>query len=294
MTKIRKIKFEYIAVALLLLCSGIWVYYFGSAKASPDSDTLAKVFFLDVGQGDSAVFSLPGSVQILIDGGPDEVVLDELAAVMPPSDRELEYVFLTHPDLDHIGGFEHILDSYKIDNLYTSGKQAESKTYQRIAKKIDEQKISEFSLGVGDEVSLGEYFSVDILWPNKDQVGDLSSNDSSLVMKFDAPGDADVMMLADAENKALDAVASANLETILKSEIVKVSHHGSSNGISESLLEKIAAKYSVISVGQPNRYGHPADDTIDFYKSIGAKIFRTDELGSIEFNLTGNGWQAAN
>ncbi len=294
MTKLRKIKFEYIAIALLLLCSGIWVYYFGSAKASPDSDTLAKVFFLDVGQGDSAVFSLPGSVQILIDGGPDEGVLDKLAAVMPPSDRELEYVFLTHPDLDHIGGFEHILDSYKIDNLYTSGKQAESKTYQRIAKKIDEQKISEFTLGVGDEVSLGEYFSVDILWPNKDQVGDLSSNDSSLVMKFDAPGDADVMMLADAENKALDAVAGANLETILKSEIVKASHHGSSNGISENLLEKIAAKYAVISVGQPNRYGHPAKETIDFYKNLGAKIFRTDEVGSVEFDLTENGWQAAN
>lgn len=294
MTKIKKIKFEYIAIALLLLCSGIWVYYFGSAKANPDSDTLAKVFFLDVGQGDSAVFSLPGSVQILIDAGPDEGVLDELAAVMPPSDRELEYVFLTHPDLDHIGGFEQILDSYKVDNLYTSGKKAESKTYQRIAKKINEQKISEFALGAGDQVSLGEYFSVDILWPNKDQVGDLSSNDSSLVIKFDAPGEADVMMLADAENKALNEVAGANLETILKSEIVKASHHGSSNGISENLLEKIAAKYSVISVGQPNRYGHPADRAIDFYKSIGAKIFRTDEVGSVEFDLTENGWQAAN
>jgi competence protein ComEC len=294
MTKPRKLKFEYIALALLILCSGIWVYYFGLAKASPSSDILAKVFFLDVGQGDSAVFSLPGSVQILIDAGPDEGVLDKLSGVMPPSDRELEYVFLTHPDLDHIGGFEQILDSYKIDNLYTSGKQAESKTYQRITKKVSDKNISEFVLAEGDTVSLGEYFSVDILWPPKDQVGDLSSNDSSLVAKFDAPGDADVMMLADAESKALDSVSGDNLETMIKSEIIKASHHGSANGVSENLIKKVGAKYAVISVGQPNRYGHPADRTINFFKKLGTKIFRTDELGTIGFDLTENGWEVGN
>jgi competence protein ComEC len=264
------------------------------AKASPNADTLAKAFFLDVGQGDSAVFSLPGSVQILVDAGPDEAVLDELSAVMPPSDRKIEYVFLTHPDLDHIGGFEYILDSYEVGNLYATGKQADSKTYQRISKKIDEKKISKFNFGAGDQVAFGEYFSIDVLWPNKDRLSDLSSNDSSLIMKFDAPGDADVMMLADGESEILGEISFANLETVLSSQIVKASHHGSANGINENLLKKVAAKFAVISVGQPNRYGHTSDRAINFFENISAEVLRTDKIGTIEFDLTDSGWKLAN
>ena len=294
MIKPKKLSFELIAILLVLLCSSVWVYYFGLVKANPSVNTLAKVFFLDIGQGDSAVFSLPGSVQILVDAGPDETVLDQLSAVMPPSDRKIEYVFLTHPDLDHIGGFEYILDSYKIGNLYTTGKQADSRTFQRISKKIDEKKISKFEFSAGDQVEFGEFFSIDVLWPYKDQLDELSSNDSSLIMKFDAPGDADVMMLADGESKVLGEISSANLDAVLKSQIVKASHHGSANGINESLLKKVAAQYAVISVGQPNRYGHPSDRTINFYESVSAEILRTDEVGTIEFGLTEKGWELAN
>lgn len=294
MTKPKKLSFELVATVLLLLCASVWVYYFGSVKASPSADILAKVFFLDVGQGDSAIFSLPGSVQILVDAGPDEAVLDELSAVMPPSDRKIEYVFLTHPDLDHIGGFEYILDSYEVSNLYTTGKQADSKTYQRISKKIDEMEISKFEFSAGNRVAFGDYFSMDVFWPSKDRLGDLSSNDSSMIMKFDAPGDADVMMLADGESEILGEVSYVSLETVLRSQIVKASHHGSANGINENLLKKVAAKFAVISVGQPNRYGHPSDKTINFFENISAKILRTDEVGTIEFGLTENGWKLAN
>jgi len=291
MTKNNKNRFEVIISVLVLLGSGFWVYYFGLVKASPNEETLARAFFLDVGQGDATLFNLPDSTQVLVDAGPDKKIVEQLNETMPPMDRKIEFVFLTHPDSDHIGGLEYVLDSYKIGGIYVSGKDSSSNIYQRLAQKISQKNIPETEVRKGEQVKLADFYAMDVFSPPAGSLESTSTNDSSLVMKLDAPSSG-IMLLGDAETKVQNRVVGEQLKSNLKSDVIKISHHGSANGISEKMFSATGAKDAVISVGKNNRYGHPAQATIDVLVGFGMKIFRTDELGAIEFDLKNSGWAA--
>lgn len=285
--------FETTIILLTIICFGIWFHYFSSVQANPDSQILAKAFFLDVGQGDATLFSLPGSVQILVDAGPDNSVLEGLEKYMPSNDRTIEYAFMTHPDYDHIGGFNYVLDSFSIKNLYSSDKQADSKIYQTVAKKISDKKIPHEIVSDGTTIKINDFDNIDIYSPPKGDLTSLSSNDSSIVAKFDTP-EGDVMLLGDAEAEIQGEIVAKKLKTELKSDVVKISHHGSSNGLNKQFIQATGAKKAIISVGANNKYGHPAKTVLEYLTSINIKIFRTDEMGTVRFGLKSDGWAALN
>ncbi len=234
---------------------------------------------LDVGQGDALFIESPTGTQILVDGGPPRKILSQLAHVMSPFDRTIDAIFLTNPDQDHIGGFEDVLDVYKVGGVFESGTINDSKTYQNLKEKIKSKNIPDILAKRGMRLHIGGGAVVDILFPDRD-VSTWASNDGSIVAKL-TYGITSVMLTGDSTSVTEKIILAENSKTNLTSTILKVGHHGSRTSTSNDFVKAVVPKYALISDGKDNKYGHPHKDTLDTLTQFGAEIFRTDLLGTI-------------
>jgi beta-lactamase superfamily II metal-dependent hydrolase len=121
-------------ILLVLLVSAI---AFWQAVLTPAADKTC-VWFLDVGQGDAIYIRTQDQHDILIDGGPDDKVLTELSQVIPYMDKEIDLVVATHPDKDHIGGLDEVLESYEVKEIWWNGEQKSSKTFKNFWEAVEE------------------------------------------------------------------------------------------------------------------------------------------------------------
>ena len=234
---------------------------------------------LDVGQGDALFIESPTGVQVLIDAGPPRKILGQLMKIMPAFDRSLDAIILTHPDQDHIGGFTEVLKNYKVGKVFNPGIMDDSKTYQNLEIEISRQKIPEILARRGMHFDLGGGAVLDILFPDQDVSG-WETNEGSVVAKL-TYGKTSIMLTGDAPTKTEKIILGENSAQLLKSNILKVGHHGSRNSSSSQFLKAISPKYALISVGKNNKYGHPHTEVLDLLNQINAKIFRTDQIGAI-------------
>jgi competence protein ComEC len=268
-----------ISVTLLVGC-GIWFSFFRNVQANPVSDDQTKINFLDVGQGDATLINMPNSMQILIDAGRDASVLDGLAKKMPKFDRKIEYVLLTHPDADHIGGFENVLESYQVGEVIKTEKTSDSKLYGRILDEISKKNIPVVVPKPGQVFSFSGGDQLKVFSPDPAEVEGFSSNDSSIISRFSSPNES-VFSLGDAEVASQNEVLAKFPSSDLKSDILKVSHHGAQSGLDKKMYEAVSPKTAVISVGKNNSYGHPHQVVLDALNNLAIKILRTDQMGTI-------------
>ncbi|MBU4000390.1 MBL fold metallo-hydrolase [Patescibacteria group bacterium] len=285
MYKKRKIKFIIIgilAVAVFL----VWSAYFSSQP----NDKM-KVYFFDVGQGDAAMIETPNRNQILIDGGPDNSILSKLGRVMPFYDRTIELVILTHPDSDHLAGLVEVMKNYEIGAILTNGRDCASAICQEFSRIVKQKNIKTITADIGQKIDFGSGVKMDILLPAKPsltKVADGKSEDNNLsIISRLAYGADSFLFTGDAEAKEEMELISACPD--LKAEVLKVAHHGSKNSTSELFLDKVRPKFSIISSGAKNRYGHPKPETLEKLKKIGAEILRTDLWGDIKLESEGKG-----
>jgi len=241
---------------------------------------------LDVGQGDALFIESPTGTQILIDSGPPGKILGQLAKVMPPFDRSLDAIILSHPDQDHIGGLVDVLKNYKVGKVFDPGIADDSKTYQNLEDEIKKQNIPNILARRGMRLDMGAGTFIDILFPDRD-VYTWETNKGSVVAKL-SYGKTTIMLTGDAPIETEKIILSENSSSQLKSDILKVGHHGSHNSSSLGFIKAISPKYSLISVGKDNKYGHPHQDVLDILLGINSKILRTDELGTIIMKLNGD------
>lgn len=277
---------KYLLILLTLVCFFVWA----SVAKSPQ-DNFVHLYILNVGQGD-AILIERGEYQILIDGGPDDKVLSELGRVMPALDRTIEQVILTHPHADHLTGLNQVLDRYAVGTLYTNGVLYDSNTYMNFLDKLKQKNIEAVTPKSFSEVPVFESGSIKFIWPGeqfKDQKAD-DLNETSIVTQFcyfaycalltgDVQVDKQVELLALAKSKNID----------LKSDLLKVSHHGSINGTNQALLDTVLPKLAVISVGAENKFGHPHAGVIDLLNLNSIKIFRDDRDGGLDFAFSVDG-----
>ena len=234
---------------------------------------------LNVGQGDALFIESPTGAQIMFDGGPARKVLGPLARVMSPFDKSIDALVITNPDADHIGGFLDILKNYKVDHVFESGTLTDSKIYQSLREEMKKQNIPNILAKKGMRLDIGGGVFIDILFPDRD-VSSWATNDGSVVARL-SYGKTSIMLTGDATIKTEKIILEENSETQLRSTILKVGHHGSRTSTSASFTQSVAPIYSLISDGKDNKYGHPHKETLDTLTQFGAKIFRTDLLGSI-------------
>lgn len=239
-----------------------------------------NVYFLDVGQGDAEFITLPGKVDILIDGGPPNgKAVWELQKIMPFYDRYIDLVILTHPQNDHAGGLTEIIKRYKIGAFLYTGRKGKGYALSELEKEINRKQINSIILSAGDKIKYGEAV-IDILMPDKTYLKAESINDSSLVARLSYQNK-NFLFTGDISSKVEAAILEKFREKI---DVIKVAHHGSRFSSSDVFLRVIEPTIAVFEVGK-NSYGHPTKEVIDRFRKVGAEIFRTDIKGTIKLEV---------
>jgi len=274
----RKIRY----LALIILFSGavfIWSVIFTFA----DNEFL-EVCFFDVGQGDSIFIETPNQKQILIDGGPDKIILEKLNKTIAFYDRTIDLIILTHPDADHITGLIEVLKYYDVKYILTSGVEKDTAVYRKWRELIEEKNIPLILAQSGQKIFLDENIFLEIIWPEQSLIESFSkpANNASIVGKL-VYGDIEFLLTGDIEKKVENYLVNQNLN--LESDILKAPHHGSKTSSSYNFVEMINPQASVISVGRDNKYKHPNDEVLERLKN--SVIYRTDEDGDIKILTNG-------
>lgn len=238
-----------------------------------------RVYFLDVGQGDSQLIVLPDGVKILIDGGPSKEILFELGEILTPTDRYIDLVMITHSQLDHYGGVKDLIDRYQVGTFIFNGEEGVGKSWKEFRESLQEKEIPIIVLGGGDNIQHADEV-INILSPDDDLLAHKDLNEGSIVAKL-VGEDVEILFTGDIGFEAEKVLLEKYDMDI---DVLKVAHHGSRYSTGISFLNEATPLISIIGVGE-NRFGHPTEGSLQRLTSIGSTIYRTDQSGRIELIL---------
>ena len=239
------------------------------------------VVFLDVGQGDAILIS-QGSKQILVDGGKDgKVLLEKLGKHIPFWDRTIETIIATHPDQDHIGGLIKAIEAYTVETVIETGLQSDSQTYKKWEGDIANEYAQKIIAQRGVSIDMGNGARLGVIYPSVAGEGEGSDNNASSVVVRLTFGKNSFLFTGDLPMESERALLELGED--LRSDVLKVSHHGSKYGTSDMFLERVKPKEAVISVGKNNSYGHPSEEVINRLLARRMTIFKTSEEGDIAY-----------
>ena len=279
MFALKKYFLLYIPIFLLFVTVFIWYAVFTESR-----NGILTVAFLDVGQGDAVFIEAPNGRQVLIDGGPNKKVLRELSKLMPFYDRSIDIVIATHPDSDHVGGLSDVLARFDVDYIFEPGAVGKSGAWKAFAKVSKEKGIQKIIARRGMTIVLDTGVFLTILFPDRD-VSDVASNDASIIAQL-VYGDTEFLFTGDAPKKIEKYVAALDGK-YLKSDVLKVGHHGSKTSTSKIFLGFASPLYAVISAGRDNRYGHPHEEVLDTLAEFEIEIVSTYKNGTLVFQTDG-------
>ena len=251
-----------------------------------------RIYFIDVGQGDSSLICTPTGKNILIDGGgsrtPEKYDVGEKVLLPYLLDRrikKLDYIIISHFDADHAQGIETVIDKIKVKNIVVSRQASQSVEYDKIIKMCKEKKIKIIDAKRGEKIVIDKYAYFDILHPGDilldDGKGGLNAN--AIVAKLNYKMDNKLFTVLFTGDIEYDAEQELVKEygNKLKSDILKVAHHGSKTSSSQEFINLVKPEIALIGVGKDNTFGHPNYGVIEKLKKIKAKIYRTDLDGEI-------------
>ena len=246
-----------------------------------------EIHYIDVGQG-SATLLKSGSHAMLIDTGDSDQGTKIQLYLKKQGVGNLDYLVLTHPDADHIGGAPVIITKLGIGQLFLSNYKKDNKTTQKVTDAMQYKGLTASDYQVGDTFALGNA-SFTILAPVKEYA---DSNNASIALMVQN-GNNRFLFTGDCEAEAeADMVAS---QADLHADVYLAGHHGSDTASSQAFMDAVSPAYAVISCGEGNSYGHPHAEVLNRFRSMGIQVFRTDEQGSVvaESDGTGITWNCA-
>ena len=245
-----------------------------TAKVSASEEKL-KVHFLDVGQGDSIFIELPNNETMLIDAGEYMYSSGVQNYIKKLGYSKINYIVGTHPHSDHVGGLSDIIKNFDFDKIYLPNAVSTTPTYVKLleAIKVKGKKMTRAQKGVAI-INDGK-LNATIIGPVGENYENL--NNYSVVIKL-TYGANSFLLTGD-----METLTEKELTDNLKADVLKAGHHGSNTSTSEDFLKKVSPKYTVISCGKDNDYGHPHEKVIERLKNHSVKIYRTDLNGTITF-----------
>ena len=240
-----------------------------------------KIWFIDVGQGDSILIR-DNKKYILIDTGSSEGYTSLKKQLKKEKVKKINTLILTHPDADHIQNADEILNDYSVSKIYMPNIKNDTKTYETLISTIKKKKTRVYNPVAGDMLKFGKA-KYEIIGPAADNTYD-DINSHSIILK-----------VTNGKNSFLFTGDATGEETInlskrkISADVIKIAHHGSANdGCNDyDFLNKVNPKIAVISCGYQNSYGHPHRETMDYLKNKKIKIMRTDLQKTI--SCTSNG-----
>lgn len=266
-------------IGLLVL---ILVQYFTFSHSTTD----LKIYFLDVGQGDSILLKYPTGEKILVDTGKDSKVFRALDSILPWYDKNIDYVLLTHSDLDHVGAMIDILDRYSVKKLFINNFFEQEEIGKEIVSKSKQKGTEVQILKKDDQLVFGSSISntFKIINP-KDNCFVIykNTNDCSLVGLVNY-GSTTVLLTGDISKEVELQILPSISSSI---DILKVAHHGSKYSTDEKFIQTIKPTYSIISVGE-NKYGHPSAEALATLRVASSTINNTKKDATIVASSDGN------
>tara|TARA_B100000315_G_C14448383_1_gene527930 strand:+ start:119 stop:997 length:879 start_codon:yes stop_codon:yes gene_type:complete len=263
----------------LFLCAFLGEDFFIRGKS--------RAIFCDVGQGDGIFINL-GKEQIVIDGGPDNKFIGCVGKYMPYFDRKIEYMIVSHPDKDHFVGAVEILRRYNVEKVIVNCDTSDIPEYAEFIK-LAQNKL--LCVKNTQSIELGDG-SIEFLYP-LDGALSKDANDNSLIFKFSyqTPSNSPlvkgekktILFTGDASTKVEKKLLKSGVD--LKSDILKLGHHGSKTSSDEKFLQAVNPELAIVSVGADNKFGHPSYRVIKNLQKLGIKYYRTDEKEDIIVNF---------
>jgi competence protein ComEC len=215
----------------------------------------------------------------------------ELDRRIPPWDRRLDAVVLSHPHEDHVAGLALLLDRYDVARVFEPGMRGPGPGYGAWTDRLRANASRlRMSLAAGDRLDVDE-IALHVLWPARGSVPEAPPDDGtginnvSIVM-LGLIGDRRFLLAGDVEEEVDPRLVGPGLPPL---DLLKVAHHGSRTATTEGFVEAVRPRVAIASAGAGNRFGHPAKATIERLASAGARVYRTDRDGSVavEFDKTG-------
>ena len=258
-----------------------------------------RLIFCDVGQGDGILIMTPGGSQVIIDSGPGTKIVECLGKYMPFWDRTIEMMLLTHPQKDHMEGQVEIFARYRVEKVFTTGIKSESELYNAWEKELRAEMAKIYTPKAGDILILESIrgqtskevgplqanLALEILWPDAASLSNWQShapkdlNDSAIVARL-TYGSICAYLTGDITKEILETLVDRTCQ------ILKIAHHGSRTGTSESILNSVSPSIAVIQLGK-NSYGHPHKEVLDLLSAKGIKVLRNDKEADIVLETNG-------
>lgn len=242
------------------------------------------ITFINVGQGDGILIHGDNGTKVMVDGGSTSEKQVAKNCIVPYLKAEgigtIDYSIITHTDKDHISGILEILENnnsnrIRIKNLVMPDINMKDDTYNELIEKAKLKKINVLYIKKGDTLSLGKT-KIKCIYPETTTTAS-DKNDYCTVLSVKNKT-SKILLTGDISKKIEEKIKDDIEENYT---VLKVAHHGSNYSSSEKFLKKVNPKYSIISVGKNNSYGHPGNETMERLRKQGGVIYRTDEKGGI-------------
>ena len=284
-----------------VLLAVVQMVMFGLLICHPFSEQAAhgelRMDFLDVGQGDAALLTMPDGATLLIDGGGKPQFSHDVSAHRRRSIGEtvvceylwyrgldtIDYVLATHADADHIEGLNDVVTNFKVRSALFGRTPSGDAEFAQFAQTLRARAVPLQILQAGDVLRFGD-IQIDVLWPPNTNADAPSRNNDSVVLRLRF-GQRTILFTGDIEKAAEQFLSTPDR---VRSDVVKVPHHGSRTSSTEAFVTAVQPKLAVISVGQKSMFGHPHREVVERWQAIGAEVLTTGRSGMITVTTDGN------
>jgi competence protein ComEC len=271
--------------AQLLLLAVLVLHPLSSGRTPYD----LRIDFLDVGQGDSALVTMPDGTTLLVDGGGNtmdstrrigETVVSEYLWWRGLS--EIDYVLATHADADHIDGLNDVLKNFTVGAALIARHPVDDPEFAKFSQTLARTNTHSETIEAGDVIWFGDV-ALNVLWPPAG--GEKSTNNDSIVLRIQY-GERSILLTGDIEQATERALVISQQE--LHADVIKVPHHGSKTSSTEAFVAATNPPVAIISVGRTSRFGHPHKEVVERWQSSGATVLTTGHRGTITITTNGH------
>lgn len=273
------------SILQVLLIAVLVLHPFSSAR----SDASLRIDFLDVGQGDSALITMPDGTTLLVDGGGNTTEAARRIGETVVSEylwwrglNEVDYVLATHADADHIDGLNDVLKNFTVRSALIARKPSNDPEFSKFSQTLTTTNTHAELIEAGDVFYFGDV-EASVLWPP--DTGEQSTNNDSITLRLKF-GEYSILLTGDIEKLAERALVESHQD--LTANVVKVAHHGSKTSSTDDFVRATKASLAIISVGRHSMFGHPHEEVVQRWQANGATVLTTGECGTITITTDGH------
>ena len=238
-------------------------------------DSNLKIYFIDVGQADAILINI-GSEYALVDAGSESTEEKLISYLSSFNITKFKYIFGTHAHEDHIGGMDKVISNFECENIIFPNVSASTITFERFIDSVTKKNKHLIEARAFDIYNLGNV-EIKVLWPNASSTYD-NQNNYSIVLKITYK-DVSYLLTGDMEVLVENELLKNNVD--VRSDVLKIAHHGSATSTSVKFLNAVNPNYAIISVGENNDYGHPKSAILERLSIRNITVYRTDINGTI-------------